>query len=236
MSEPELITLDGVRLDAVVHHPDPRPRRGTVIYAHGITADKDEFGTAVRVADELARSGHTVLRFSFRGHGTSGGTQRGATIAGEMLDLEAAVTYAAEELPAPLSLVASSFGAVSTLLSLPWLDDRLHRLVLLRPVLDLHRTFVEPETPWGRQHYSPEQRKLAHEQGFVLVNGTFELGRVLFEELRHHDLAHPFQASTVPVLIVQGDQDTVVPYDAARQAAATRPSCHLHTLTGAIVQ
>lgn len=229
----ELTAPDGVRLDAVVHAPGPGPRRGTVLYAHGITADLDEFGTAIRVADGLARMGHTVLRFSFRGHGRSGGGQRGVTIAGEMLDLQAAVEHATTALPTPLSVVASSFGAVSTLLSLPRLDGRLHRLALLRPVLDLRRTFLEPETPWGEEHFSPARRELLREQGFVLVNGTFELGRVLFEELRHHDVLARFAASTVPVLIVQGDRDTVVPYAVAREAAATRPSCRLHTVLGA---
>ena len=36
----------------------------------------------------LAEAGLEVLRFSFRGHGSSAGTSRGATIAGEMLDLQ----------------------------------------------------------------------------------------------------------------------------------------------------
>lgn len=37
-----------------------------------------------RLAESLADDGFRVLRFSFRGHGRSGGTQRGATIAEEM--------------------------------------------------------------------------------------------------------------------------------------------------------
>jgi len=155
------------------------------------------------------------------------------TLAGEMLDLEAVVEYATTALPQPLSVVASSFGAVSTLMSLPWLDNRLHRLVLLRPVLDLRRTFIEPETLWGRHHYSPAQQELLTRQGFILVNGTFELGRVLFEELRHHDPTARFLASTVPTLVVIGDKESVVSYEIARDVAAQRPSCHLHTFTGA---
>jgi alpha-beta hydrolase superfamily lysophospholipase len=233
MEKTELTSLDGVRLEAAVHHPQAGPGRGTVIYAHGITADLDEFGTATRVADELSRLGHAALRFSFRGHGGSGGTQRGVTLAGEMLDLQAAVEYAQSRLPGPLSIVASSFGAVSTSLSLPWLNDRLHRLVLMRPVLDLHRTFIAPETPWGQQHYSEPQQHLLNRQGFILVNGTFELGRTLFEELRRHDPMAPFLASTIPALIVQGDQDSVVSYEIAHRTAASRPFCHLHTVSGA---
>ncbi|MFF5051687.1 alpha/beta hydrolase [Micromonospora sp. NPDC000663] len=228
-----LSSIDGLLLDAEIQQPSLAERRGTVIYAHGITADKDEFGFAATVADQLLRAGFSTLRFSFRGHGRSEGTQRGVTIAGELLDLQAAVNYAVAKLDGPLSVVASSFGAVSTLLSLPWLDERLHRLVLLRPVLDLRRTFVEPETPWGIEHYSPGRRTLLDQQGFLLINGTFELGRTMFEEIKHYDPVAPFLASTVPTLIVQGDRDSIVSYEVARQTADRRVGCRLHTVTGA---
>ena len=91
----------------------------------------------VRLADRLASEGFAVLRFSFRGHGHSGGTQRGVTIAGEMLDLQAATELALRGYGPPLRIVAASFGAVSTLLSLPYLRERLAALVLWNPVLDL---------------------------------------------------------------------------------------------------
>lgn len=231
---PEHITLnsvDGIRLEAAIHAGVGAPR-GTVIYAHGITADLDEFGGAVRFAERFAQSGVTTLRFSFRGHGRSEGTQAGTTIAGEMLDLQAAVEYAQEHLPAPLSIVASSFGAVPTALSLPWLNDRLHRLVLLRPVLDLQRTFVEPQTPWGKENFSCAQRHALAEEGFLVVNGTFRLGRVLFEELHHLDPRERLLASSVPTLIVQGDLDMIVSPEIARETAALRPRCALHTVAG----
>jgi predicted alpha/beta hydrolase len=69
----------------------------------------------VRLAERLAAEAFTVVRFSVRGHGKSGGSQRGVTIAGEMLDLDAAISNAA----GPLAIIAASFGAVVTTLSLP---------------------------------------------------------------------------------------------------------------------
>jgi alpha-beta hydrolase superfamily lysophospholipase len=55
--------------------------------------------------------------------------------------------------PGPLSIVATSFGAVSTALSLRCLDARLHGLVLWCPVLDVRHTFIEPELPWGLENF-----------------------------------------------------------------------------------
>ncbi|WP_336205249.1 alpha/beta hydrolase [Nonomuraea sp. LPB2021202275-12-8] len=225
--------MDGLPLEAAIHPSATQSDQGTVVYAHGITADLTEFGPAVRLADRLADAGFTVVRFSFRGHGRSGGTQRGMTVAGEMLDLRAVVEYAQIELPAPLTIAASSFGAVSTLLSLPWLGDRLHRLVLWRPVLDLHRTFIEPETPWGKENFSDEQVERLSTDGFFVLNGTFEVGSVLFEELRHYDPRSQFLKSSVPALVVHGDQDSLISYEIARETAESRESCTFHTVKGA---
>ena len=203
-----------------------------MIQVHGINANMTEGGMFVRLAERLAEAGFNVLRFSFRGHGGSGGTQRGATIAGELLDLQAAVEYAVERFPGRLSIVASSFGAVSTSLSLPWLGDRLDRLALWNPVLDLQRTFVDPELPWGKENFSPDQQKLLSTQGFLMLDGEFEVGRVLFEEFHHYRPLDYLLASTVPALVVHGDRDSAVSYDIARQAAAARPATDFHTVRG----
>lgn len=232
MHQAELVSIDGVPLEAVVHSPQGQPDRGLVIQAHGINVDMDEGGMFVRLADRLAEAGFTVLRFSFRGHGNSGGARRGATIAGEMLDLQAAIEFMTARYQGPLSLVASSFGAVSTALSLPWLEDSLSRLVLWNPVLDLTRTFVEPELPWGKENFGPEQQRLLHTQGFLMVDEEFELGRVLFEEFRHYRPVDYFVASGVPGLVVHGDRDGAVSYEIARSSAIARGHCDFYTVSG----
>jgi uncharacterized protein len=227
----KLTSVDGIALDAVVHEPSGGGRAGTVIQVHGITADMDEGGMFVRLADRLAGEGFAVLRFSFRGHGHSGGTQRGVTIAGEMLDLQAAAELALHGYGPPLWIVAASFGTVSTLLSLPYLRERLAALVLWNPVLDLRRTFTDPELPWGLANFGPAQQQLLGEQGYLLVDGEFELGWVLFQEFRHYRPLECFEASRVPALVVHGDRDTYVSYDIAR-TAADRPGCAFHTVAG----
>jgi alpha-beta hydrolase superfamily lysophospholipase len=227
----KLTSVDGIALDAAVHRPSGEGI-GAVLQVHGITAEKDEGGMFVRLADRLANSGFSVVRFSFRGHGDSGGTQEGVTIAGEMLDLQAAVDYVAREYPGRLSIVASSFGAVSTLLSLRYLAERLTGLVLWNPVLDLQHTFLEPELSWGVENFGPAQQELLHSQGYLLVDGEFALGRTLFEEFRHYQPMDDFLARDLPSLIVHGDKDASVSYDIARSAAESHPNCTLHTVEG----
>lgn len=226
----ELVAADGVRLDAVVHPPSDQVERGTVIQAHGITVDMDEGGMFVRLAQQLAGEGFTVVRF-LRGHGRSEGTQSGVTIAGEMLDLQAAVDLARSH-PGPLSVVAASFAAIPVSLSLPFLDDRLRGLVFWNPLLDPHHTFVEPELPWGLENFAPDKQQRLHEHGFLLVDDEFELGRVMFEELRTYRPADYFMASQVPAVVVHGDRDTYVSYDVAKTACTSHARCELHTVVG----
>ena len=203
-----VVAADGVPLEQALHLSKSTSSLGAVVQLHGINADMNEGGMYVRLADRLAEVGFGVLRFSFRGHGGSGGTQQGATIAGEQLDLQAAIEAARTVLDGPISLVASSFGAVSLCLSLPYLEAELRSLVLWNPVLDLHRTFVEPVLPWGVENFGPEQQALLSTQRFLSVDGEFEVGRVLFEEMRRYLPREKFVASRIPALVVHGDRDT----------------------------
>ncbi|WP_433521578.1 alpha/beta hydrolase family protein [Nocardia pseudovaccinii] len=233
MQRVELSSVDGVRLDFAIHDSTVEPSRGVVLLVHGITVDMDEGGGMfVRLAQQLVSQGFDVVRFSFRGHGASGGTQQGVTIAGECLDLQAAVTAVRERFAGQrMSIVAASFGAVSTALSLSWLDD-LYRLVLWNPVLDLRRTFLVPELAWGEENFGVVGQKHLADNGFLLVDGEFQLGRVLFIEFAHFQPLDDFHAADVPTLIVHGDHDTAVSYDVAAQAARSRSDTTLHTIAG----
>ena len=218
----EVTAPDGIELDAVIHPPASGTSRGTVVQAHGITVDKDEGGMFVRLAEQLADEGLTAVRFSYRGHGMSGGEQRGVTIAGEMLDLQSVIEAATEIAPGPVSLVAASFGAVSACLSLRLLAKRVANLVLWNPVLDLEHTFLSPELPWGQDNFGADGRRAVREQGYLLIDGEFQLGRVMWEEFHHYRPANAFAADRTPALVVHGDRDTYVSFDIAKAAALSQ--------------
>ncbi|MFX0578858.1 alpha/beta hydrolase family protein [Nocardia nepalensis] len=233
MERLELTSVDGIRLDFAVHRTAVEPALGVVLLVHGITVDMDEGGGMfIRLAQRLVSQGFNVARFSFRGHGSSGGTQQGVTIAGECLDLQAAVTAVRQRFVGqPMSIVAASFGAVSTALSMSWLED-LYRLVLWNPVLDLRRTFLVPELAWGEENFGAIGQKHLADNGFLLIDDTFQLGRVLFTEFAHYHPLEDFLAVDVPTLIVHGDHDTAVSYDIAAEAAHSRSHTTLHTIAG----
>lgn len=233
MQHIQLTSVDGIRLDAAVHPTSVSPVRGAVLLVHGITVDMDEGGGMfVRLAQQLTTAGFDVVRFSFRGHGESGGTPHGVTIAGECLDLQSAVAFTRGRFAGPLSIVAASFGAVSTALSLRWLAGDLHSLVLWNPVLDLRHTFLEPELPWGKDNFGPAGQHQLLDRGFLTVDGEFELGRMLFVEFERYQPLDDLLANSVETLIVHGNQDAAVSYDIAADVARRRPHTVLHTVEG----
>ena len=227
----QLKSIDGLGLEAAEHEASASVSAGTVLLVHGITADLNEGEMFARLADQLSAQ-RRVLRFSFRGHGGSGGTQEGMTIAGEMLDLQSAVSLALDRREPPLDIVASSFGAVSTCLSLPYIEDHLRRLVLWNPVLNLTRTFTQPELPWGRFNFGHKGQASLATNGYLLIDDEFRLGRVCWQEMHVYDPYAALMRSNLPALIIHGDADQSVPYDVSKQAASERRRCELVTILG----
>lgn len=230
MDEPTLRTADGLTLRAD-HHRARGRHRGTVLLAHGITQDMDEGGSFVRLADCLTDAGFGVVRFTYRGHGESDGTPEGATVAGERLDLQAAFEHTTARFDGPYFVLAKSFGAVSTCLSLDALDA-LAGVVLWSPVLDVEATFLEPTAPWGVERFTGESLAELRETGSTELDDGFRMGRVLYEELERYDPASALAESEVPALVVHGTGDDIVPYEPTRRAAEAA-GADVHTIDGA---
>ncbi|MFB3896276.1 MAG: alpha/beta hydrolase [bacterium] len=231
MENIKITSIDGIILEAAIHYTQQDSPHGCIILAHGITANMDA-GIFVRLADRLTKNGFHVLRFSYRGHGKSGGTQRGMTIAGEMQDLLAVIDFASERFKQPTAILAASFGAVSTCLLIPDMNKQIRGIALWNPVLDLKRTFIHPELPWGEKYFNNEKVVKLMSDGFILLNGTFEFGRVLWEEMKWYEPNRYFLESSIPSMIVHGDRDTCISYAIAREAAQKSQHCDFYTIAG----
>src|ERR1700739_137044 len=85
-------TADGFSIAAI--HSVTRGAKYVVLWLHGITGDKDEYlGLFKDGADYLADKGLDSLRIDFRGHGKSSGNSLDFSVAGQMLDIKAALNY-----------------------------------------------------------------------------------------------------------------------------------------------
>jgi len=207
-------------LCAIVNRVTQSQAVGNVLLVHGIITDKDEHGNFVKLANKLHAKFYNVMRFDFRGHGESQGRSEDVTIAGECNDLIASVEHF-DELTGANSkyiIVASSFGAIASILYVSTHRDKITKLVLWNPVLDLEKTFLKAETPWGKTFFNEGGYRELHAKGYISVPETpFRFGRELIEEFGHIKPFELLGTFDMPVLTIHGSQDTEVPYSVSKQ-------------------
>jgi alpha-beta hydrolase superfamily lysophospholipase len=209
-----------VQLSGVLHRHEGKPPVATVILVHGIINNKDEDGNFVALAEGLSKKGYEVFRFDFRGHGESEGRSEDVTIAGELQDLRTSIEKA-DKLSGtklPLIIVASSFGAVTSILYTASNAQRVAKLVLWNPVLDFRKTFLEAETPWGKTFFNADGYAELRAKGYITVPQTnFRFGRALIAEFDQIKPYRVLQDIKLPVLTVHGTEDTAVPYSVSKE-------------------
>ncbi len=114
----ELTTADGATLEARIDSPD-EPERFTVFcHPHPLHGGSMNAPLMIGVTSRLNNRGHAVLRFNFRGTGSS--TGRHDYGSAEQADIDAAIELA-ESKQLPIAITGWSFGA-STALS--WVASR----------------------------------------------------------------------------------------------------------------
>lgn len=210
----------------------PRPT-GWVVLMHGITETKDEYGKFyVDLATALNKAGQGTLRFDFRGHGESSGTSTDVSVIGDVLDVEATVRQLPPGAQDHLSFVATSFGAGPAILATSSPGISLRSLTLIAPVLDYRRTFLEPETDWGKEWFSREALDRLTTRGTLRLE-SFDLSPRLIEEFRVVNPITFLSRTRVPTLIIHGDHDSVVPFAVSKDAATAISGLRLHTLRDA---
>lgn len=194
-----------------------------IIYSHGF-GGSHRSGT--QYAEAMAAKGYVVYCFDFCG-GSPGSQSDGSTLEislfTEQADLEAVI-----EMIQGLDYVDSSNlflmgtsqgGAVSAITAAKHVDEILG-LVLLYPAFVLADNANE-------RYQSPEE--IPDTQFFMWM----DVGRAYFEPLLGYDIYADIEAYDKDVLILHGDEDSIVPLSYSERAAEVYPSAQLEVLQGA---
>lgn len=116
----EITTSDGETLEARIDSPEA-PKRCTVFcHPHPLEGGSMHAPLMIAIANRLVERGHEVLRFNFRGTGSSSGEHDYGD--DELLDVSAAVE-AARSRGLPLGITGWSFGAWTALRWLAQADE-----------------------------------------------------------------------------------------------------------------
>ncbi|HJZ23611.1 hypothetical protein A3H80_02800 [Candidatus Roizmanbacteria bacterium RIFCSPLOWO2_02_FULL_37_19] len=218
-------TQDGFILDAVYNKVNDS--HTAIVFAHGMTVDKENEGIFVRAEDELNNAGYSTFRFDFRAHGASSGNSiTDFTISGELQDMRDVMTFLKNEKNERIGLAAASFGGSIAALYTSDNLEKIDALLLANPVMNYRHAFLEPITPWGKQYFSNLPARL-EKDGFIKVGShDFALGKTLFEEMEKYAPCEALKKYSNPLLVMHGTGDTKVPYQDAYDCYEVLPNKH----------
>jgi pimeloyl-ACP methyl ester carboxylesterase len=212
----EFRSLDGLLLRGSVVIP-VGSLGGAAVLVHGGGVTRDEGGFFTRLADGLAGSGVASLRFDLRGHGQSEGRQEELTLSGIVNDIRAAVAHARDVTGSdPVDVIGVSFsGGISALFASRY-PDQVRRLVLLNPLIDYKKRFIDDKPYWSDDRIDETAGRELAERGFLAHSPTFKLGRPLLNEIFQLRPDRAMGEITTPTLVVHGTRDTFIPVDSSR--------------------
>ncbi len=201
----EIKNSHGEKLDFTFHRGSDGGRL-LVVIGHGVTGNKDR-PFVVALAESLAKSGISALRFSFSGNGGSGGRFVDSTITKEAADLGAVLDVVAADDREICFVGHSMGGAVGVIRASE--DARLNRLISLAGMVDTagfaRREFGDVEPDKGNMWDNPE----------------CPLSKAFMDDLADiGSVADRGAKITVPWLLVHGTDDDVVPIQDSKDILA----------------
>jgi pimeloyl-ACP methyl ester carboxylesterase len=174
---------------AAVHHEAAGER--WLLFCHGLGSDKE--GSYERRCERAVAAGHDAVRFDFRGVGASDGAFPASNLTTRLADLRAVADFFGLD---SFAVFGSSFGGLVALHAAAR-DDRVDRVVCRSPVTDLS--------------VYDERARRVREEGAVDHPSGHTVDERLFDDLDGYDTAAAAERISVPVAVVHGAADDVVP-------------------------
>jgi pimeloyl-ACP methyl ester carboxylesterase len=181
----------------------------TVLFLGGFRSDME--GTKAQfLANFCAKRNQSYVRFDYRGHGASEGRFEDATIGDwkqDSLDVLEQITSG------PVLLIGSSMGGWLSLLIARDAPERLCGLIGLAPAPDFTREVLD--------ELDEAQKKEMMDQGLCKIpndyGADYIFTRALIEEGEQHCMLDDPIKIDIPTRLIQGMQDTDVPWQKAHR-------------------
>jgi len=212
--KPVTFSNKGQQLIGIFHMPDnlkSEEKAPGIVMFHGFTGNRTEAHRLfVQVARRLSKSGFIVLRFDFRGSGDSDGEFEDMTVPDEVCDAEKALTFLIEQRNVDKERVGvlglSMGGRVAAILASK--DERVKFAILYSPALG----------PLKEKFFSQMDKKKLEKLNSgepIEVSSGWYLKKEFFETVDYIIPLNIMDRIKVPILIVHGDKDEVIPLEEA---------------------
>jgi dienelactone hydrolase len=202
---------EGQKIEGILHLPN-KPTQFLVMIVPGFSQTMNGPNDAfIKLAEELVLKGIAILRFNFR-YTTEDYTEfYKMTISGEVSDLKKIIGEMSKKYQ-KIGLLGESMGGAISLLSY---DERISCLVLWYPGINLKDENFTQE--WKKEV------KKAEKIGYAIHHKTtrnidIKVGFKFIKEITNTNVSPRLKKVKCPLLIIQGDKDTVCLLDNVKKA------------------
>lgn len=153
------------------------------------------------IAERFAPAGYNILRFDFSYVGDSEGEYEDLTVSGEVADALGALDFMHGFTATDCTLIGSSLGGLVALLAAAQAPHLVSRLALIAPVADT-KIFTEGLSDKAIAEWRSRGRRRV---------GSGFLRPAFLDDVLRIDAPKAMQALSMPVLVMHGEADDVVP-------------------------
>ncbi len=212
---------EGKRLAGILHIPEQETKK-IVIIAHGFTMHKRR-EHYIEIADKLHENDIALLRFDFGGSGESYDTE--IDLDKQVDDLNSAIKFVKDRGYNEIGLIGESLGGLACLKANL---QEVKTAVLLAPG-------IHSKVPtYIKRH--PEKKVMLDEKGFVEKEKdgkTFILPKKYFDDRLNVNQEELVKELSIPVLILHGDNDGIVPLEHSEGARDKNKNIKLEIIENA---
>ncbi len=204
----------GERLFGTHHRPDAPSEYGVVL-GHCFTCTRHT-GILREAGARLTAAGFHVLRFDFSGNGQSEGVFIETSYTKYITEMEVAANFLKTYGVKWLGFAGHSMGAAISVLA----SSRLSGIQAVCAIAG-RLTGMDPT-----RIFSLDQKRQFQETGrleFVSRGRNLELDSRFLNDMLSHDMLAAVASLSIPLLIVQGTRDDIVPSDQALKAHSVNP-------------
>jgi len=193
----------------------------TFIWCGGLKSDM-EGGKAVHMHDWATRRDVNYIRFDYFGHGVSSGAFTNGTITRWADDVVRVISALTD---GPVVLLGSSMGGWASLLTAAAHPDKVKALILINPAPDFTEKMVYAS-------WDDARREMLETDGIVYepsdYGEPYAYSKLLINDGRKRQILDAPILFEGAVRILQGEQDSVVPWEYSRQIIGALTSEDVH--------
>ena len=206
---------DGEKLAATLQMPEKNSGRA-VVMGHCFTCSR-HIRLLIDLSRDLARAGFMTLRFDFSGNGQSEGDFAQTSYSKHIGEMKKAVSLVREKGAEWIGLAGHSMGSAVSLLTGADVDD-------VRAVCTIGGRYSQLNPLHLFTEIQKRELKETGKVSFTSRGKPLELNQTFFQDAVQHDLAKAVQSLNKPLLIIHGDQDDIIPVEAAYQGRDLNPA------------